>query len=261
MAIEAQVRQAIREAVNRPSRKPFYWGGLAGYGQLEAISKVLDAFSVEGAEGAYLRQLARQVGRVLERNRWLALDLQHAHTWLRRIAECLRYPPSAHAEEYPSLTSAQVAADLESLMEAFHPNLWRQRAQAALYHAWHRLWPAIGSELLPCYDVPGLPPDNLAMETLFSQLRRHQRRVSGRKSTEELRTSGHYQVLFKTDSEEALLGQLQQVPLDKYRAHRHGLQASAEYRRFRRRLHRDATSTMQDLLQRHAQRCCLLTRS
>ena len=115
MALEAQVRHAIRDAVNRRSRKPFHWGGLAGYGQLAAISKALDALSVQGPEGNYLRQLARQVNRVVDRGRWLARDLQEAHAWLRRIAACLRYPPSANTEEYPSLTSEQVATDLESL--------------------------------------------------------------------------------------------------------------------------------------------------
>jgi len=29
--MEAHVRVAIRDAVNRRSRKPFYWGGLKGY--------------------------------------------------------------------------------------------------------------------------------------------------------------------------------------------------------------------------------------
>ena len=45
MEIEAQVRVAIRDAVNRPSRKPFYWGGLKGYEQLEAIAQALGAVS------------------------------------------------------------------------------------------------------------------------------------------------------------------------------------------------------------------------
>ena len=39
--IETQIRQAIRDAVHRNSRKPFYWGGLAGYQQLEAIAEAL----------------------------------------------------------------------------------------------------------------------------------------------------------------------------------------------------------------------------
>jgi hypothetical protein len=255
IALEAQVRQAIRDAVNRCSRKPFRWGGLAGYEQLAAISQALGAFPAEGPEGTYLRQLARQVNRVVERGRWLAQDLQDAHAWLRRIAACLRYPPSDHAEAYPSLTSERVATDLESLMGAFQPNLWRQRGQAALYHAWHRLWPDCGADLLHCYDVWGLPPDNLAVEAIFSQLRRHQRRISGRKSTGELRTRGHYQVLFRAESEEALLAHMRQVPPAEYWAQRQRLEASAEPRRFLRRLHHDPASAMTNLLHRHRQRC------
>lgn len=35
--IETQVRRAIRDALNRSSRKPFAWGGLSGYEQLKAV--------------------------------------------------------------------------------------------------------------------------------------------------------------------------------------------------------------------------------
>jgi hypothetical protein len=41
MKMETQLRMAIRDAVNRASRKPFYWGGLVGYRQLEAIAQAL----------------------------------------------------------------------------------------------------------------------------------------------------------------------------------------------------------------------------
>ena len=41
MDLEAQIRVAVRDAVNRKSRKPFYWGGLKGYEQLEAVAQVL----------------------------------------------------------------------------------------------------------------------------------------------------------------------------------------------------------------------------
>ena len=43
------------------------------------------------------------------------------------------------------------------------------------------------------------------LESLFGRLRRHQRRVSGRKSTRELRDFGQYQVLLLAESEEELL--------------------------------------------------------
>lgn len=38
--LEGQMRVAIRDALNRESRKPFYWGGLKGYQQLQAISEL-----------------------------------------------------------------------------------------------------------------------------------------------------------------------------------------------------------------------------
>jgi len=41
MKLEAQMRVAVRDAVNRDSRKPFDWGGLKGYQQLQAIAQVV----------------------------------------------------------------------------------------------------------------------------------------------------------------------------------------------------------------------------
>ena len=90
--LERQVRVAIRDAVNRESRKPFYWGGLKGYQQLQAISVGLQRVPSGEPETGYLHRLAMQAKRAIERNRVLAQDLQEAHTWLRRIAQCLRYP-------------------------------------------------------------------------------------------------------------------------------------------------------------------------
>lgn len=92
--IETQVRAAIRDAVNRKSRKPFYWGGLKGYEQLEAIAKALAGVSSDEPEVGYLRRLRMQVDRVVEAYRVSVDDLKEAHTWLRDIADCLRYPVS-----------------------------------------------------------------------------------------------------------------------------------------------------------------------
>lgn len=93
--------------MNRKSRKPFYWGGLKGDEQLEAIGQALGEMSYDEPETDYLRQLKTRVAQVLERFRVNAEDLREAHTWLWKIAACLRYPPSEDAPE-PALTSAQV---------------------------------------------------------------------------------------------------------------------------------------------------------
>ena len=90
--IETQIRQAIRDAVNRNSRKPFYWGGLAGYQQLAAIAHSLRQVTDADRENRYLRQLLGRVERVLAKNRTLAEDLLAADGWLQQIAGCLHYP-------------------------------------------------------------------------------------------------------------------------------------------------------------------------
>jgi hypothetical protein len=251
--IETQVRVAIRDAVNQKSRKPFRWGGLKGYEQLEAIAQTLDEVPRDEPETDYLWQLKSRVERVVEAYRVNAADLREAHTWLRQIADCFRYPPSDSTPE-PSLTGEQVKEEMEALLQSFQPDLERRPAQAALYGAWHRTWEAYGPDLLHCYDIPGLPPDNLMLESLFGRLRRHQRRVSGRKSTRELRDFGQFQVLFLADSEEDLLEQIQQVSIEVYRENRRRLEQAEAPRRLLYRLHRNPLRTMRGLIRQHAAR-------
>jgi hypothetical protein len=251
--IEAQVRASIRDALNRKSRKPFYWGGLKGYEQLDAIAKALTEVPHDEPETAYLRQLETQVDRVVEAYRVHVEDLREAHTWLRKIADCLRYPPS-HATSEPAVSSEQVKKEMETLQQSFQPDLKRRPAQAALHGVWHRTWKEYGPDLLHCFDIPGLPPDNLMLESVFGRLRRHQRRISGRKSTCELRDFGQDQVLFLAESEAELLEQIRQVSVEEYRANRRRLEEAEAPRRLLHRLHRDPLRTMRDLVKQHAVR-------
>ena len=253
MTIEGQIRMATRDAVNRPSRKPFYWGGLKGYQQLQAIAQALQEVSPDEPETSYLQRLTMQVEQAVEKNRSLAQDVQAAHTQLRRIAQCLRYPPPSPSDEPETpLSSQQVKQEMETLLEEFQPDFKRCPAQAALHAAWHRTWKQYGPDWLHCYDIPGLPPDNLQLEALFARLRNHQRRVSGRKSTRELRDFGQCQVLFLAGSEEDLLEQLRQVPMEEYQERRRLLAEAEAPRQLLRRLHRNPLRTMRDLVSQHA---------
>ena len=247
--VQRQFRRAIRDAVHRPSRKPFCWGGLIGYRQLEAIALALRPLCDADKESTYLRRLLRQVDRVLERNRALVVDVQSAHIWLRDIAACLHYPPDPAAPAH--LSSGQVAQEMKALMAQFRPALRRHSAQASLYRAWHRHWEDYGVHLLHCYDIPGLPPENLAIEAFFGRIRRHQRRVSGRASTKELRNRGHYQVLFTAQSEEDLLSSMRGVPMALYQAHRREIETTETPDQFLRKLHHDPATTMQHLSDRY----------
>jgi hypothetical protein len=248
--------------VNRNSRKPFYWGGLAGYQQLEAIAQALDPVADGDEESHYLRQLLGRVDRVLAKNRTLAEDLLAAHQWLGQIADCLRYPPkpctaqdrSASQELETDLSSQRVAGEMEALIRQFHPTSRCQRAQIALHNALQKRWGLYAEELLFCYDIPGLPQDNLQLEALFGRIRRHQRRISGRKSTRELRDFGQAQVLFMAESETDLLRQIQRVPWAAYQQYRQFLAEAEAPRQFFRRLHHDPSRTAQTLVSQHTTR-------
>jgi hypothetical protein len=85
MAIESQ----IRDCVNRTSRKPFRWGGLSGYQQLETIGQILRSLPCREIDTDYLSLLSVWIDQALSNNLSVALDLEQAHQWLRRIADCL----------------------------------------------------------------------------------------------------------------------------------------------------------------------------
>lgn len=56
IGVEQQIRCALHDVVNRTSRKPFLWGGLAGYDQLTAIAHTLHQLPSE-PETTYLRSI------------------------------------------------------------------------------------------------------------------------------------------------------------------------------------------------------------
>jgi hypothetical protein len=244
--------------VNRNSRKPFYWGGLVGYQQLESIQQALSRLPESLDESGYFQRLQLQVKRALEKNRHEAHNLAEAHQWLRQIAACLHYPPDSPSGA-SALSGAQIAKNMEMLIQSFHPNPKAQRPQCLLLSALRKRWRLHQQELLPCYDIPGLPQDNLQMESLFERLRRRQRRISGRKSTQELREFAQAQVLFQAESEAVLLEQIRQVPLDQYRICRTRLCIAEHPRQFIQRLHHDPLATMTRLVNQYISRCATLS--
>jgi hypothetical protein len=248
MEIENQFRLAIRDAVNRATRKPFYWGGLKGYRQLESIAQALHTMPV--AENAFFSRLIRQVDRTLENNCQLAETIDKTYTWFLRIAACLRYPPGSYVET-PTPTRHQVKQEMEELLQNLEIEARGQVVPLSLYSGLRKRWNLFGDDLLHCFDIPGLPQDNLKVESLFGRLRCHQRRISGCKSTRPLRDFGHYQILFLAESEDQLLEQLRGVPVEDYQEQRkHQAQAEAP-RKFLARLHRDPARTMQNLAKKY----------
>ncbi|MCF2152001.1 hypothetical protein IQ276_037470 [Desmonostoc muscorum LEGE 12446] len=268
MAVESEIRAAIRDCVNRTSRKPFRWGGLSGYQQLSAIGSILRSLPCREIDTDYLSVLSVWIDHALSSADAVASDLSEAHKWLQRIADCLQYPEHSKGSKDDvnkvtntptiSLTSLQVRRDMEELLQQFQPDPQQHPAQFALKKKLQRLWVKYGADLLHCYDIPGLPADNLKIESLFSHLRRHQRRISGRKSTAELRDFGQYRVLFLGESEEQLLAQIREVPVLEYNSQRRRLAFSKAPRQQKHRLHRHPSSAIQGLVNQHQERLSAL---
>ena len=128
--IDQKIRSAIRDAVNRSTRKPFSWGGLAGYQQLEAIDQALTQLTAMDSATRYFRQLSKQVKRVLDKNRTLANNVQEAHQWLQQISDCFHYPPQPHSDD--AISSSQVSKEMKELLDRFHPDPKYQRPQSAI---------------------------------------------------------------------------------------------------------------------------------
>ena len=252
MQIEMEVRAAIREAVNRASRKPFYWGGLKGYHQLAAIAAPFRQNQGALAKNDFFQGLIMQVERVLAQNQTLAVELEEAHTWLRKVAACLRYPQTSYTDaEWQALDSQQVAEAMGELLEQLRQASQNKSILSKFHHALSKRWKAYGSELLHCYDIPGLPQHNLQLEGFFNRLRNHQRRISGRRSTKELRDFGQFQALFMSDSQNDLLQLIRTVPLEAYRKSRQRLIESEAPRHFIHQFHREPRKTITRLLNRY----------
>ena len=117
------------------------------------------------------------------------------------------------------MTAEQVAQDIQCLIEETTPSGKVQTAQTRLLSRLRKRWRLFGPELLHCYAIPGLPPDNLQLESRFGRLRHHQRRISGRSSTRELEVFGQAQVLFSSPNMEELEQLLQTVPYPAYRTY------------------------------------------
>jgi hypothetical protein len=72
-------------------------------------------------ESGYFQRLQLQVKRALEKNRHDAHNLAEAHQWLRQIAACLHYPPD-DSTGTSSLSSTQIAKNMQTLIQSLHPN-------------------------------------------------------------------------------------------------------------------------------------------
>jgi hypothetical protein len=234
-------RRAIRDALTRPSRKPFQCGGLQGYDQLQGIERHLSAH--EGSD-PYLDELTGSVKAALEAQKSQVEDVRQAWSFLLEVEHYLASAPRPELEPSPETTAPPPGSEAvrEKLGEMF--DAWRLREDmGSTSRRLLRKWDAMSDTWLPgilhCYDIAGLPRHNLKLEGSFGALRRHQRRVSGRKETTPLRIFGPGEIMVQVLDEDEILPWLQSVPVEEYWEQRRKQQEREEHRRWLGRLRRD----------------------
>lgn len=238
-------RRAIRDALNRSSRKPFQCGGLQGYDQLVGISQYLSNRRIQSGPEPYLDQLRHCVQRALRSTASQAEQVHQAHTFLTQVEHYLAGVPrpslEAHSQEISSSIPGSKAVQQE--LGKMVSDLVQQPGACPLVRRLARKWRSMSKTWLPdilhCYDIPGLPRSNLDLESVFGTLRRDQRRTSGRKETTPVRIFGPGQIVLLSLDDEEVLPLLQSVPADTYWSQRRQQEEREEPRRWLTRLHRD----------------------
>jgi hypothetical protein len=243
-------RRAIRDALNRSSRKPFQCGGLRGYDQLVGIDLHLQERRMQHGPDAYLDQLHERVQSALRSAASQADQVRQAHAFLtqveRYLAQMHRSSPKPDTSE--SNVSRPDSETVEQELEKMFSDLVQPSQTCPLARRLARRWRSMCKSWLPhilhCYDVPGLPRSNLDLESTFGTLRRSQRRISGRKETSPIRIFGPGAITLLALDDEEVLPLLQSVPPGTYWSQRRRQEECEEPHRWLTRLHRDPTRAL-----------------
>jgi hypothetical protein len=204
-------RRAIRDALNRSSRKPLQCGGLQGYDQLVGISQHLSQQRLRSGPNPYLDQPHHDVQGALRATVSQAEGVHQAPVFLTQVEHYLAGVPRPSLEPNSRKTglsisdSQTVQRELGKMVSDLvqRPNICPLTRR--LVRKWRSMSKTWLPDILHCYDIPGPPRSNLDLESAFGTLRREQRRTSGRKETTALRILGPGEiVLVSVDDEEIL---------------------------------------------------------
>jgi hypothetical protein len=238
-------RRAIRDALNRSSRKPFQCGGLRGYDQLVGIERHLLQQCTCSGHDPYLNLLHQRVQSALASTVTQAEQVRQMHTFLTQVERYLAQVPrpTTRTDKRERAMSAPGSQTVEQELKTMFSDLVRQSKTCPLAGRLHRRWRAMSKTWLPsilhCYDIPGLPRSNLDLEGTFGMLRRGQRRTSGRKETSPVRVFGPGAIVLLSLEDDEILPLLRSVPAEVYWSQRRQQEEREEPRRWLTRLHRD----------------------
>jgi len=161
-------------------------------------------------------------------------------------------PPASGA-----VVAQQVQAYLDRLQttQAAGGDAWDQQVVAHITQTFRNRWWG----LFACYESAGLPHTNNEMETFLRRLKTGQRRITGRKNVHDfiVRYGRFAAFLDATESQQALLSRLLQVPLSAFEQVRAELDSFQELEQKRHRFRHNQPIFLVALETRWAAACML----
>ena len=216
----------LRECLSRHGRAPFI---LAGLPMLEDLRALLDALltCLKIYEQPHLRLWANVLTQTISDYTEHFHDVEQARLWVDAVSYILHGPnglilstPSRPPFETTpgECVQMQLATFISRLSAMTHLSLWLDKFRTQLI----KITNSYSGGLFHCYDIPGLPSSNNAMESLFGQTKRSLRRRLGiQQLREALRRHGPWALLeTAAASAEELAALFQKVSPDDYRVQR-----------------------------------------
>jgi hypothetical protein len=202
-----QLLRHPRYLLTLKGRPPFRLAGLETYERLHNVAQgSLDLLATRYEPR--LAQLYQGLQAALTPLAATSHTLHHGAAWLRDIAYILEPCPTQ------PMSAAQVAGQLRSYLDTVRQ--WPHVTPALCEFGRHldkvsqSYWPG----LFHCYDVPGLPRTNNALESHFRETSRRLLRITGQKGLTQrtLQRQGAWELLPRPPTEAQVLDAVCQIP-------------------------------------------------
>lgn len=179
-------------------------------------------------------------------------DLRGAHQFLLRIARALE-PEAATSGDAVHQQGETILQEIRDGIEQGTIAEWLHTPLTHLVEFLHRLGPA----LYHCYDVPGLPRTNNALEHFYRRLKCTERRITGHKRSDQfvVRVGGFaaYAVMAAEKTEDDLQAAFGTVTAEEWRRERERLHAIGQRQLKMHRFHLHRSAYLADLETRWSQ--------
>lgn len=230
----------LRRVLSRNGRKPFRLAGLRLYADLLALLSSLEVSLAYLPDEARLTCFADAIHDGLRDFEGDYTWIAEGYSWVLDISDILDVPLPEPGEKPPDTSLSSTARTrLDNYLEQLRQRTDLDAPLLAFRGHLLRLTKRYAPGLFHCYDIPGLPRTDNALESVFGRVRRQTILTSGpHHAKQRLHEEGAWLLFDIVRNEHEQIERLQRVPLEEWRKERQRMQehrtSFTDDRRFRR---------------------------